>query len=433
MKLLTHAPRGTKDILPGESYKWRFVENTMLHQASTFGFSEIRTPVFEHTELFLRSVGDDTDVVQKEMYTFLDKGNRSITLRPEGTAGAIRAAVEHNLLNDNLPTKLSYITLCYRYEKPQSGRWREFSQFGCEMIGSKSPMADAEVILLAKSVFERLNLSDIDLQINSIGCKKCRTKYYEALRAYFASYSDKLCATCLSRLEKNPMRILDCKSEICSAIAEKSPSILDFLCEECMEHFRLVKRYLDKVEVKYTVNPKIVRGLDYYTRTVFEFVSTHKNTKDLVCGGGGRYDGLIEELSGKSVPALGFGLGIGRILLAMEKQNISIPQENLTDVYIVTLGEEAKALALLLAKGLRESSFITQCDTMDRSLKSQMKYANKLGAKFVLVLGDDEVSTNKAKIKNMQTGEETEINLDERFLKEFYKLFNDLKSRDFLS
>ena len=229
------------------------------------------------------------------------------------------------------------------------------------------------------------------------------------------------------------MRILDCKSEICSAIAEKSPNILDFLCEECMEHFRLVKRYLDKVEIKYTVNPKIVRGLDYYTKTVFEFVSIYENTKGLVCGGGGRYDGLIEELSGKSVPALGFGLGIGRILLAMEKQSISIPQENLTDVYIVTLGEEAKALALLLAKGLRESSFIAQCDTMDRSLKSQMKYANKLSAKFVLVLGDDEVSTNKAKIKNMQTGEETEINLDERFLKEFYKLFNDLKSRDFLS
>ncbi|MDQ5983982.1 MAG: Histidine--tRNA ligase [Eubacteriales bacterium SKADARSKE-1] len=422
MQLLTKAPRGTQDILPKDSYKWQFIENIMLNQAELFGFSEIRTPVFEHTELFSRSVGEDTDVVQKEMYTFNDKGGRSITLRPEGTAGAVRAMLEHGLYNESLPVKMSYITLCYRYEKPQSGRWREFTQFGVEMFGASSAAADAEVICLAKTLFDRLGLSNISLEINSIGCPKCRAKYYEALKKYFEGYKSELCETCLSRLDRNPMRILDCKSLICSKIAENAPAVLDFICADCKEHFEKLKEYLDAVSIEYTVNPKIVRGLDYYTRTVFEFVSKDKNTLGLVCGGGGRYDGLVEELGGKPTPALGFGLGIGRILLAMESQGIEIPKTNVCDVYIASIGDAASLFAFNLTRLLRESSFIAEYDTIGRGLKAQMKYADKIGAKFTLVLGDDEIASKKAKIKNMKTGDLLEINLDKNFLTEFFKI-----------
>ncbi len=426
MKMLTKAPRGTQDILPESSYKWRFIENLMLQQAALFGFREIRTPVFEHTELFLRSVGEDTDVVQKEMYTFLDKGKRSITLRPEGTAGAVRAVLEHGLY-ENLPVKLSYVTSCYRYEKPQAGRWREFSQFGCEMIGSAEPCADADIIMLAKTIFDRLNLSNISLEINSIGCSKCRGEYYKYLREYFEDNKDKLCSTCLSRLDKNPMRILDCKNHICSEVAAKSPSILEFICSECREHFEAVKKYLDVCNIKFSVNPMIVRGLDYYTRTVFEFVSQNADSKGLACCGGGRYDNLVEQISGKSIPALGFGFGMDRILLAMEKQNIVIPKPESCDIYFVTLGETAKYKAFMLAKALREASFNVELDMFNRSLKSQMKYANRICAKFVVVLGDEEMKTQRGKIKNMNSSKETGINLDERFLSEFFKIYVETK------
>ncbi|MBR1779595.1 MAG: histidine--tRNA ligase [Clostridia bacterium] len=432
MKLLTSAPRGTQDILPKDSYKWRFVENLLLDQASKFQFKEIRTPVFEHTELFLRSVGQDTDVVQKEMYTFLDKGNRSITLRPEGTAGAIRAMLEHNLCNENLPVRLSYIDSCYRYEKPQSGRWREFSQFGCEMIGSSDPLADAEVISLCDSIFKRLSLNETYIEINSVGCPKCRGKYYESLKEYFEKNKDSLCNTCLSRLERNPMRILDCKKSDCLKIAENAPSILDFLCSECKEHFEEVKKYLDVAEIKYNVNPKIVRGLDYYTKTVFEVISMHEGSKGLVCGGGGRYDNLVEELGGPPTPALGFGLGIGRILLAMGDLLNFIPQYKACDVYFATLGEEAKTLAFQLANILRDSSFVVECDTLNRKLKPQMKYADKIAAKFAIVLGEEEINSKKAKIKNMADSSEKPISLDNDFLKEFFEIYTDFEKNKLL-
>lgn len=299
MALFTKAVKGTQDVLPAASYKNRFLENTLLDIASRFGFKEIRTPVFEHTELFARGVGDTTDVVQKEMYTFLDKGGRSITLRPEGTAGAARAFLEHGLFNEPLPQKTCYITSCYRYEKPQSGRYREFHQFGVEVFGTPASAADAEIISLAAEIFAFLGIEDLTLEINSIGCPTCRAEYHKALKAYFEQYKDELCGTCLDRLERNPMRILDCKSPVCSKIAEGAPVMLDYLCDECREHFEKVKSYLDALMIDYVVNPHIVRGLDYYTKTVFEFVSHNDKTDGLVCGGGGRYDGLIEELGGQ--------------------------------------------------------------------------------------------------------------------------------------
>ena len=303
------APRGTQDILPGDAYKWEEVENILLSTAKAYGYREVRTPVFEATELFQRGVGDTTDVVQKEMYTFEDKGGRSITLRPEGTAGAVRAAVEHGLLNDALPLQLCYTTSCYRYEKPQAGRLREFHQFGVECFGSKEPIADARLILLARRIFDAFGLENIRLELNSIGCPHCRKHYYEALREYFGAHRQQLCDTCKGRLEKNPMRILDCKNPACKELAAGAPVILDYLCEECKEHFEKVKEYLDISDIPFTVNPRIVRGLDYYTKTEFEFVCEQIGAQGTVLGGG-RYDGLVEELGGKSVPALGFGMGL---------------------------------------------------------------------------------------------------------------------------
>ncbi|MBQ7102207.1 MAG: histidine--tRNA ligase, partial [Clostridia bacterium] len=302
MALVTKAIKGTQDLLPNESYKNRYVEQTMLDIASKFGYREIRTPVFEHTELFSRGVGDTTDVVQKEMYTFDDKGGRSITLRPEGTAGAMRAFLEHGLFNEPLPQKVSYLTSCYRYEKPQAGRLREFHQFGVECLGTAAPAADAELIGLAHEIFSHLGVEGLQLEINSIGCPTCRKKYHEALHSYFESKKADLCETCLDRLGRNPMRILDCKSPVCSEIAKDAPKVLDYICEDCSAHFEVVKKHLDAMNIPYVVNPTIVRGLDYYTRTVFEFVSTQIGAQGTVCGGG-RYDGLAEQLGGNSTPS----------------------------------------------------------------------------------------------------------------------------------
>ena len=341
MALITKKIKGTEDVLPKESYRWQFVENIMREESRTYGFKEIRTPVFEHTELFARGVGQTTDVVQKEMYTFDTKGGESVTLRPEGTAGAARAVLEHALENEGLPIKASYFVSCYRYEKPQAGRLREFHQFGLEEYGTQSPVADAELICVAQSIFDRLGLSGIRLEINSIGCPECRAKYHEALKAYFESYKGELCETCLSRLEKNPMRILDCKSPICSKIAEDAPKITDYLCDECDEHFKAVQKYLDVAKVEYTVNPTIVRGLDYYTKTVFEFVTDCIGAQGTVCGGG-RYDGLIEELGGKHLPSLGFAMGMERLLMVMDKQGIEIPDNHECALYIATMGDNAK-------------------------------------------------------------------------------------------
>ena len=401
------AMRGTEDLLPSKSYKWRFIESSLLNLAENFGYKEIRTPVFENTLLFQRGVGDTTDVVQKEMYTFEDKGHRSITLRPEGTAGAVRAALEHGLLNEALPLKLSYLTSCYRYEKPQAGRLREFHQFGVECFGSSEPVADAQLILFASRIFDLFSLDDITLEINSIGCPTCRAKYYEALREYFNSYIDSLCETCKGRLEKNPMRILDCKNNECKQISKNAPIILDYLCDECSEHFEKVKEYLDINDIPFKINPRIVRGLDYYTKTVFEFVSDDIGAQGTVLGGG-RYDGLVEELGGKSVPALGFGMGIERLALLLESKQAAFPKAATPDIYFCSIGENASKVCLTLSDEIISDGFSAEVDLMGRGLKAQMKYANKIGAKFTCVIGDDDIENGIIKIKNMETGEITE-------------------------
>lgn len=420
MALITKAIKGTKDVLPKDVHKNQYIEATALDIASKFGYKEIRTPVFEHTELFQRGVGDTTDVVQKEMYTFDDKGGRSITLRPEGTSGAVRSYLENGICNEALPQKVCYLTSCYRYEKPQAGRLREFHQFGVECFGSASPLADAEIIALAKSLFDTLGVKDLSLEINSIGCPTCRAEYHKALKEYFSSRKDELCDTCKSRLDRNPMRILDCKSPICHEIAEGAPVVIDYLCDECKEHFENVQKYLKAQNIEYTINPQIVRGLDYYTKTVFEFVSNSIGAQGTVCGGG-RYDGLVEELGGQHTPSLGCAIGIERLMLLMEAQGCEFPEAEKPDLFIVALGEKATLKAVEIAKDMREEGFSALLDLNQRSVRAQMKYADKLGAKFNVVIGDNEVEAKTAKLKNMQTGEETEINLD-TFVSGFYSI-----------
>lgn len=420
MALITKAIKGTKDVLPNDVYKNQYIEATCLGVAEQFGFKEIRTPVFEHTELFQRGVGDTTDVVQKEMYTFDDKGGRSITLRPEGTAGAVRSYLENGLCNEALPQKVCYNISCYRYEKPQAGRLREFHQFGVECFGSASPLADAEIIALAKTIFDNLEVKELSLEINSIGCPTCRAEYHKALKEYFSARKDELCDTCKDRLERNPMRILDCKSPVCSEIAKDAPVMLDYLCDECREHFDKVQEYLKAQDIAFNINPKIVRGLDYYTKTVFEFVSSSIGAQGTVCGGG-RYDGLVEELGGQKTASLGFAMGLERLMLLMEAQNCPFPEPQTADLFIVALGDKAVLKALEISKDMRAEGFGCLMDLNRRSVRAQMKYADKLGAKFNLVIGDNEVESGCAKLKNMATGEETEIQL-ETFVNGFYNI-----------
>lgn len=421
MGVITKKIKGTEDVLPKDSYRWQFVEDVMRKESAAYGFKEIRTPVFEHTELFARGVGQTTDVVQKEMYTFDTKGGESVTLRPEGTASAARAVLEHGLVNDSLPIKASYFVSCYRYEKPQAGRLREFHQFGLECYGTQSPVADAELICAAQSIFDRLGIKQLRLEINSIGCPTCRAEYHKALKEYFYGYKDELCETCNSRLEKNPMRILDCKSPVCSKIAQGAPKITDYLCDECREHFASVQKYLDAAGVEYTVNPTIVRGLDYYTKTVFEFVTDFIGAQGTVCGGG-RYDGLIEELGGKHLPSLGFAMGIERLLMLMDKQGIEIPKPSTCDLYVAVMGEKASLKSFEIIKAVRSCGLIAETDVVGRGLRAQMKYADKIGAKFSMVLGDNEIEQGKAVIKNMSSGEQTEIVLDDTFAEKFMVL-----------
>lgn len=429
MALITQRPKGTQDVRPDEVYKWHTVENVVARAAKCFGFRELRFPTFEDTALFKRSVGDTTDVVQKEMYSVSAKSaangkDPDFTLRPEGTAGAARAVIENGLLNEALPQKVYYIISCFRHEKPQAGRLREFHQFGLEMAGSASPAADAEVISLAKTILDRLDIKNIELYINSIGCPECRAKYHQALRNYFDERKDELCDTCRERLEKNPMRILDCKSPICQEIGKDAPMILDYLCDECGDHFEKLKKYLTNLGIEYKVNPKIVRGLDYYTKTVFEFVTTEIGAQGTVCGGG-RYDGLIEQLGGQHIPALGFAMGIERLLLVMDKQNCRYLTPKKCDIYFATMGEAAVEKAMELSKQLREYGFFAEYDLMNRGIKAQMKYANKTGAVFTLVLGDNELAEGKAKLKDMETGEEKEILLDDKFTGNFDAVYFD--------
>ena len=412
MALVTKSIKGTQDTLPSESYKIQFVEQSVLEIAKNYGYKEIRVPVFEHTELFQRGVGDTTDVVQKEMYTFEDKGGRSITLRPEGTAGVVRSYIEHGLFNEAQPQKVCYLISCYRYEKPQAGRLREFHQFGCECFGTASPAADAELISLVNDIFAFLDVKNLKIQINSIGCPECRKNYHKALQEYFESKKDDLCGTCLGRLERNPMRILDCKSPVCSDIAKDAPKVTDYLCDECDDHFKKTQQYLDAMNIPYEVNPSIVRGLDYYTKTVFEFVSTEIGAQGTVCGGG-RYDGLVEEIGGNHTPALGFAMGMERLLMLMEAQGIEFPPEAKCDLYIASMGENATLKASQIAADVRGNGMHAQFDIVGRSVKAQMKYANKIGAAYTVVLGDSEIEAGVAKVKNMADGSETEMNIDD--------------------
>ncbi|SDB04654.1 histidyl-tRNA synthetase [Ruminococcaceae bacterium FB2012] len=425
MALLAKRPNGTQDVVPNEVYKWQTVESVVRDTAQQFGFREIRIPTFEETGLFVRSVGDTTDVVQKEMYTVSSSGDKTFTLRPEGTAGTIRAVIENGILNDGLPQKVYYTLSCFRHEKAQKGRLREFHQFGCELLGAASPSADADVIALADSVLKRLGLRNIVLNINSIGCPECRAKYREALKAYFEPHRSELCATCQDRLDKNPMRLLDCKSEEDQAIAKDAPLITDYLCEDCAAHFETVKKQLGIMGIDFTVNPKIVRGLDYYTRTVFEFISNDIGAQGTVCGGG-RYDGLVETLGGKPTPALGFAMGLERILLTMEAQGCEFMEEKTCDLYIAAMGEAAAEKTVEIVTRMRDEGFFVEYDLVGRGLKAQMKYADKIKAKYVIVLGDSELESGSAKLKNMATGEQTDISLGEELLDDFGAQYYEL-------
>lgn len=419
MALEIRSIKGTQDVLPSDTYKWQFVERLFLDTAKLYGFNEIRIPTFEDKSLFIRSVGDTTDVVQKEMYTFTDLGGRELALRPEGTAGINRAVIESGLINEALPVKLCYDISCFRAEKPQAGRFREFHQLGMELFGSHSPAADAEVIAFVSDFFNTLGLTNISLEINSIGCPNCRKNYHAALKEYFEARKADLCDTCLTRLDKNPLRILDCKSPVCKEIAKDAPIGLDYLCDECREHFEGLKKRLDALGIAYTVNPRIVRGLDYYTKTVFEFVSGDIGAQSTVCGGG-RYDGLIKSLGGADQPGIGYAMGIERLMMVLEAQGIQIPKPNPCDLYIASMGENASVFAMKLASDLRNEGFAAESDLIGRSLKAQMKYADKIGAKYSMVIGDDELTAGKAKVKNMATGETHELDLNGDLSKFFY-------------
>ena len=409
---MINIPKGTKDVLPSQVYKWHYIEETARKTAENFGFKEIRTPVFEHTELFARGVGETTDVVTKEMYTFLDKGGRSITLRPEGTAGVARAFIENGLQGGVLPFKAFYLFSSYRYERPQAGRLREFHQFGCELYGASSAVADAEVISLADAFLKNLGLRKVQLQINSIGCPECRAKYYEVLKEYFRPHLAEMCPDCNARFEKNPMRIIDCKEEGCKKYTSGAPRALDYLCDGCREHFETVKSLLENAGVKFTVNPSIVRGLDYYSRTVFEFTSSAAGAQGTVLGGG-RYDGLLQQLGAKPTPAVGFGAGIERLLMVLEAEGVEIPVPAPVRCYLAGMNDACRSKAFLLAAQLRVMGISCEVDLMDRSLKAQFKYADKLGADFVAVIGDSELEEGAAEVKNMKNSSSERVKFEE--------------------
>lgn len=407
--MITQAPRGTQDWYGDNMVKRTEIERIARELCKSYNIKEIITPVFEHTILFQRGVGETTDVVQKEMYTFLDKGDRSITLKPEGTAGAMRAYLEHNMYALPQPVKLFYVTPAFRYEKPQSGRLRQHHQFGVEFVGSKSPLAEIELITLVSTLIQKLGLKDAKLHINSIGCPNCKKTYNEALLAYLKQHEDKLCPTCRERMLKNPLRVIDCKVDTCKEIVKDAPRTIDYLDEECKNHFEELQSLLTALNIPYEIDTGIVRGLDYYTKTVFEFV----NSEGFTLCGGGRYDNLVNEIDGKeSQPSVGFGMGIERILYFLDKEGLEIAKEPKVDLYVGILGKEARAKAYKLVYDLRMNGHIIETDYLDRSVKAQMKYANKINAKNSVIIGADEIEKNTANIKDMETGEQTLVTLD---------------------
>ena len=404
--------KGTMDILPHETPLWRHIESVMREEAEKYGYGEIRTPTFENTELFVRGVGDTTDVVQKEMYTFADREeNRSISLRPEGTASVVRAIIENGKCQDPMPLKYYYIISCFRHEKPQAGRSREFFQFGTEMFGSESPMADATAIALAASVFKRLGLNNVKLHLNSIGCKECRPTYRQSLVDYYEARRDTLCDTCKTRLLKNPLRLLDCKNPDCAALAKDAPKTIEHLCDSCSEKFDMLKSALDAMGIEYVVDSSIVRGLDYYTGAVFEFIAEGIGAQSTVCGGG-RYDGLVESLGGPALSGIGFGMGLTRVVLAMQEAGLDKIEAARPKLYVAALGARAGIKALAITERLRKEGSYAECDIVGRSLKAQMKYANKIGAEYTLIIGDSEIDAGEAQLRNMESGEQTLVSLD---------------------
>ncbi len=413
--LLTQAPRGTRDVLPDESYLWQLIEKTQREVCALHGIREVRTPVFEHTELFQRSVGDTTDVVQKEMYTFKDRGDRSITLKPEGTAGTVRAFIESSLYAQPLPQKMCYINCpVFRYEAPQSGRLREHHQFGIEIFGAPDASCDAELIALALDVIGRMGVKNLMLRINSIGCPECRETYKKRLIEFLNERKGDLCKDCLNRLERNPLRVLDCKEEGCKRATVGAPSILDNLCDECKTHFENLKRYLDAMGIAYEVDSRIVRGLDYYTKTVFEIITkvpgeNGKPDSELTVCGGGRYDCLVEQVGGPKCAGIGFGMGTERLIMVMKQQGVQPEPPRLYDAFIVTMGDDARVEGIKLARELRANGVKCDIDHAARSMKAQFKYANKLGAPVVVVIAGDELAQGVVKIKDMAKSEEHTI------------------------
>ena len=402
------APKGTKDILPSEIASWEKIEKTAKALCSQYGFKQIRTPEFEYTDLFVRGVGEGTDIVKKEMYTFARNEKNSFTLKPEGTAPAIRAYIQNGMSNEPQPVKLFYLTSCYRAENPQKGRMRQFHQFGCELIGSDSPLADAQVIILADAFIKKMGVENVKLHINTVGCPKCRKEYYEILKKFLQEKREYLCEDCLSRMETNPMRVLDCKNEKCREALANAPLMKDHLCEDCEKHFEAVKKALIAAGVEYELDAHIVRGLDYYTNTAFEFIAEGLGAQSTLCGGG-RYNGLCAELGGDDSPGVGFALGIERLLLLLEEEKT----DNVSDLYIAALGDSAAMEALRIQSEMIHKGLSVSTDVMGRSLKAQMKYADKLGAQFVLIIGEDELVNGKYTLRNMSTKEQQEILPDE--------------------
>ena len=407
--MITHRPKGTQDWYGSDMHKRTVIEATARELCKVFNIKEVITPVFEHTVLFQRGVGETTDVVQKEMYTFEDKGHRSITLKPEGTAGAIRAYLENNMYAEPAPTKLFYVTPAFRYEQPQSGRLRQHHQFGVEFVGSKSPLVEVELISLITTFIKKIGLKDAKLHINSIGCANCRKTYNEALLDYLKKHEEHLCPTCRERMKKNPLRVIDCKVPECKEIVKDAPRTIEYLDDECREHFEELQKLLTEMNIPYEIDTGIVRGLDYYTKTVFEFVNSDGFT---LCGGG-RYDNLVHEIDEKqNIPSVGFGMGIERIIYFLDKENVELEPEPAVELYVGVLGKEARARAYKLVNELRMSGVVVETDYMDRSVKAQMKYANKIHAKHTVIIGSDEIANNQVRIKNMADGQQTEVALD---------------------
>lgn len=411
--MLTTKPRGTNDFLPGEVEKWQYLEGLIRELFANYHYKEIRTPIFEHTELFLRSVGETSDIVSKEMYSFEDKGLRHVTLRPEGTAGTVRAFVENKLFAQSLPVKLYYIGPMFRYDQPQAGRYRQFHQFGCEVLGSADPMVDAEVISFAVDLFTKLGLESLSVLINTVGCDKCRPRYHEALKEYFSQYKDQLCPTCLERLDKNPLRILDCKEESCKAVAAGAPTTLDYACDDCKAHFEKVCSYLESVGIKYDVDTTLVRGLDYYTQTAFEVIMNKVGSQQNAICGGGRYNKLVSQVGGDDIPGMGFAAGMERVLLTVEEEGIQLPVKQDIDVYVAPLGDAAKDVCFKLTHDLRANGLTIETDYLSKSMKAQMKAADKAHARYTVIIGDDELANGQAVVRNMATSSQETISLEE--------------------